>query len=131
VGSYFKGILANFPVRIRMIPALEVEPRIYSEAIPGEPTQVRYTIRNNAGIDIQLTSSIFGTTSSPLNKSWFSGIDPIIPAKGNYTIVFNYTLPAENLGAYYGKILSVSEYGHLRYSDLIIKSQVDAIIGVC
>lgn len=131
VDALYGGPLINLAANIAMKPALEVVPRIYSEAIPGEPTQISYTIRNNAGVDIQLTSSIFGTTSSPLNKSWFSGIDPIIPAKGNYTITFNYTLPLENLGAYYGKILSVSNYGHLRYSDLIIKSQVDVIIGVC
>ncbi len=122
----------DIPLNITVESSIDIYPvRVFSEAIPETPTSYTLTIRNNAPYEMLLIPKVIPVTSSPVNSSWFSVDSVTVPANSSLVYYVNYTLPEGYFGAYYGKIRFTSDWGHVRYSNLIIKSAVDMILDVC
>lgn len=120
------------PLNITVKSSIDIYPgRVFSEAIPGTNTTYSLTIQNNAPYDVLLLPSVIPTISSPINTSWFSLENVMVPANSSVTYDVTYSLPDGYFGAYYGKLRFVSDWGHVRYSYLIVKSAVDMIVDVC
>ncbi len=112
--------------------AIEIIPDKYVyEGIPGQESNLSFLIRNRSPVNIILVPKLEGYSGIPINLSWFN-LPNIIVLEANTTkhITIPFTMGNNDLGNYFGIIKFISNYGHYRKFDFMIKSAVDVIVDV-